>query len=171
MWVFEKWVFSKNPLLLLSRSGIFKWVFKSGICRKLWPKFHWLHTWNIGSFKKSCRLTSMWPTFCHSATDFFGKLAKCIQHNKAMGIKACTIYYCKAQRGPKLVRLPMGPLIEPIAASWYDFCHIKNMKISPSPMIEREKMEWMNLFYLFVSLCSGQIGIVLHMSRTLWGHS
>ena len=27
----------KDPLLL-NDSGIFKWVFKSGICIKLWPK-------------------------------------------------------------------------------------------------------------------------------------
>ena len=29
----------KNPLLL-NQKGVFKWVFKSGICRKLWPKCH-----------------------------------------------------------------------------------------------------------------------------------
>ena len=39
-WVF-KWVFSKTHLeshFYQIRSGIFKWVFKSGICRNLWPQ-------------------------------------------------------------------------------------------------------------------------------------
>ena len=36
-WVFEKWVFSKTHLKTRFYY-IFNWVFKSGICRKLWPK-------------------------------------------------------------------------------------------------------------------------------------
>ena len=31
--------FSQKIRFYLIRSGTFKWVFKSGICRKLWPKF------------------------------------------------------------------------------------------------------------------------------------
>ena len=32
-------VFSNNPVLL-NKKWDFKWAFKSGICRKLWPKYH-----------------------------------------------------------------------------------------------------------------------------------
>ena len=38
-------------------------------------------------------------------------------------------------RDQKWVRLPMGHLIGPNRAAWYDFCHIKNLKFLAFPII------------------------------------
>ena len=39
-------------------------------------------------------------------------------------------------KDPKLVRLPMGPLIWPNTMPWYDFCHIRSHKLPLSPISE-----------------------------------
>ena len=42
-------------------------------------------------------------------------------------------YY--STRDPKLARIPMGPLIGDNTMPWYDFCHIKSLKLPLFPHI------------------------------------
>ena len=44
-------------------------------------------------------------------------------------------------KGLKLVKLHMGHLIGPKIAAWYDFCHTKNLKFVPPPIIRCGEIE------------------------------
>ena len=53
----------------------------------------------------------------------------------------------------------MGPLIGPIIAPWYDFCHIENLKFLPCPKILSPYLEKLKLFFTWWTLFDQNQGV------------
>ena len=68
----------------------------------------------------------------------FGSFGKLNVKNCSMSGPRGIYYMCvhRANRDPKLARLPIGHLVGSNIAPWNVFCHTKNLKVPPFPIIQ-----------------------------------
>ena len=78
---------------------------------------------------RSALLTREWQSILRSNS---------VTPNSPMQLRDIDQCAHRANRDPKLVSLLMGHLVGSNRASWNDFCHTKNLKIPPCPIIRMQ---------------------------------